>query len=255
MHKKYKVSLILSMIGSSLAFVFAFLGLIFLSVYEIYANALNIFLNTSVSSDGTTLLQMLNELGILVEDFALGFYIFTIIMNIFTVLLAIPCVVLTIISFNNINLSPVEFQKKSKLHIWRLISVGLAIESISMEMLSYIESSLSTISTLVNAALIVSLVFGIISLVENNKVVKKINSKVTQAEIHPTYNEVINNEIIDVKEDKVEEVKEEPKIIEQAKLDEMYDLLSKLEKSYKSGEMTYEDYERMKKTILDNYLK
>ena len=39
------------------------------------------------------------------------------------------------------------------------------------------------------------------------------------------------------------------------KLDEMYELLSKLEKSYKENKITSEDYERMKKTILDNYLK
>ena len=41
----------------------------------------------------------------------------------------------------------------------------------------------------------------------------------------------------------------------QSKLDEFYTLLSKLEKSYKNGEVTQEDYERMKKTILENYMK
>ena len=49
-------------------------------------------------------------------------------------------------------------------------------------------------------------------------------------------------------------VNQEP-TIDQSKLDEMYELLSKLEKSYKENKITSEDYERMKKTILDNYLK
>jgi len=61
---------------------------------------------------------------------------------------------------------------------------------------------------------------------------------------------VTNNSNVEVKE-----VKDEKEVkVDNEKLNQVYELLSKLEKSYKNGEVSEEDYNRMKQTILDNYL-
>ena len=41
--------------------------------------------------------------------------------------------------------------------------------------------------------------------------------------------------------------------MKQDNLEDLYNLIAKLEKSYKDGEISQEDYERMKQTIINNY--
>ena len=50
-----------------------------------------------------------------------------------------------------------------------------------------------------------------------------------------------------------EVIDEQEKIKRNQRLDELYSLLAKLEKSYKNNEISTEEYQRMKETILSNF--
>ena len=257
MRKKYKVSLILGLVSSSVAMLLSLISLIYFAIYQNFVLFLDAILNTT-SSDGRTILEMLTTLGIQVSEIGVIIYVMMTTFNIMSLLLAVPGFVFSLLGFRKLNLSPKEFQAKHKFNIWRLIGIGLTIESITLQSTALLHDLLSTLSTLVQAASIVALIFGIVTLVENRKMVKQEEQRVYDAAYTPVYNEVKNKEDSDVLQEVLNEIDAEENVqpeAEPSKLDEMYDLLAKLEKSYKNGEVSYEDYERMKKTILDNYLK
>ena len=253
MRKKYKVSLILGIVSSSVALFLSLISLIYFAVYQNFVLFLDVILNTA-SSSGTTIYEMLYELGIQISEIGVIIYAMMITFNIMSLLLAVPGFVLSLLGFRKINLSPEEFQRKNKFNVWRLIGVGLTIESLALQSTALIHELLSTISTLANAACIVSLIFGIVALVENGKMLKQAEQESYNATYSPVYNNE-DNEIINEVLNEIENEESHDQQVDQSKLDEMYDLLAKLEKSYKNGEVSFDDYQRMKKTILDNYMK
>ena len=184
------------------------------------------------------------------------------------VVLSIPCFVLSLLSFKDSSLDANEFQKRNKKHIFLLISFGLAYLANSYELGSTVVPTLSIFS-LAAGVLIIFGFFKVLQQIRFNKYyLKVLQAKKAQEEAKEqqryTFEQTrfeTNNQGNQIGEENLaqpeikEEVKEQPSELEKVKLDELYSLLSKLEKSYKNGEVNQEDYERMKKTLLENYMK
>ena len=260
MRKKYKVSCILGLIGSSIALLLSLISLIYFAIYENFVLFLDMFLNMT-SSSGTTVIEAITSLNIPMDTMAIFVYSLMVTFNVIALVFAIPGFIFSIVGFKNVNISAKDFQAKKKFNIWRIIGIGLVIESLAFESTEYIEETFSAISSLANVVCVIALIMGIVALVENGRAVRNIERAEKNAVIMEVYNEVEiektkeNEEILNEVLNEIEEESSEQVVVNQAKLDEMYDLLSKLEKSYKTGEVSFEDYERMKKTILDNYMR
>lgn len=267
MNSRFKTPLLFGLIGSSITFICALIGVIYLSNYTNYFEFCEAFM-AQVLSNGMTVEDVIKEMAPVITEsmVRVAMYYYFLISGMLSMLLCIPCIVLSILSFRSSTLSAEDFQKRNKLHVFLLISFGLSYLANSYEMGS---TALSAISIFAIIALVLVIIgfFKALSVVRFNKYLLKVQTtrkayeeKLRQEQEMKAAEEAkfANAEANQIGEENLEkpETHEETATqVDQVKLDELYSLLSKLEKSYKNGEVTQEDYERMKKTILENYMK
>ena len=265
MDRRLKTPLILVLIACGINIICALLGLIYLAQYDNFFAYFELMMNTEIE-EGMTILSYISSL---LPDFSAEklrsiLYVYFIVTNVFSILLSIPGIIFSSITFKDNDISVEDFQARNKFHIWLLVSIGLAYFSNSYEMGSAIYSVLSTFSLAVIVLLVVAFI-KVLRAVRYNKyafdlyLVRKAKEEKEQAndyEFKPANNEFEYEHGRQIGEENLDKpVSETRPSIDQSKLDEMYQLLAKLEKSYKANEITFEDYDRMKKTILENYLK
>ena len=190
-------------------------------------------------------------------------FVTLIVMNILYIVLAIPGIVVAVLCLKD-GLADVEvFQKRKGLHIFQIVSIGLALLANSVSVNEYtVSSSMYMLRLPILALLIIALGNTIRELVINSRVFNKPNNP-SQEQIRqendynfedrfekPRESEEYRD-YPDIKEEKVDDEKVKQR---QEQLEKAYELLAKLEKSYKNGEISKDDYDRMKKTILDDFM-
>ena len=265
MKRRLNVPLILALIGSGLSFVLGLVGLIYLSKYRNFFAFYKEYLGQEFEA-GQTIEQYILTLfpSITVANLRTIIYSYFVASSVLSVVMCIPAIIFAILCFKDNENSVEEFQARNKLHIWLLVSIGLAYLGNGYEMCSLVFEELGIISIGAVVVLIIAFI-KIIKVMRLNSYAFKLSQirkaqeekqeqdrySYDQSRFEPASNE--GNQIGEENLDKPV-INEEP-TVDQSKLDEMYELLSKLEKSYKENNISKEDYERMKKTILDNYLK
>jgi len=259
--KRFNLAIVFGIIASSLLLLSSIVSLAMTVSVDAFVNIFNTLLNDEVF--GVFINSMITpETPISVVTTI--FYIIILIFNILSFIMAVPSLVFAILNIKEKDLSVEDFQKNNKKHIGLLITLGIGYLGNSYSVISLLNDSLSILSSASNVLFIVAFVFALLEIINNKKALNK-NDKVVDVvdnvDVNNNYENVKVNEngnvILEKNNSNVEvkEVKDEKEVkVDNEKLNQVYELLSKLEKSYKNGEVSEEDYNRMKQTILDNYL-
>lgn len=264
MKRRLNLPLILTLIGSGLSLIIGLVGLIYLAQFKNFFSLYEMIVNQEVQA-GQTIEELILSIVPTMTSTNLRtmMYSYFIVSSVLSIIMCIPAIIFSILCFKDNECSVEEFQARNKYHIWLLVSIGLAFIGNGYEMGSMVFETLSIFST----GAIVVLVIAFVKVVQT----MRLNSyafKLSQARKAQEAKEEQDRYSFDqsryestsegnqIGEENLEKpvVNQEP-VVDQSKLDEMYELLSKLEKSYKENKISTEDYERMKKTILENYLK
>ena len=177
-----------------------------------------------------------------------------VVMSFVGALLCIPAVVFSIICINHYSLSVEAFERKRKIHILTLIFIGVGYFASNNTMGAAVNSIFAFLSTPCDILAIASFFMFLYEYRLNRKQVvlsgRYDNDYPTK---NNNDNSVLDAEVTLSDKDKEPEISQEEKERRQQKLDELYMLLAKLEKSYKNNELSTEEYQRMKETILSNF--
>lgn len=246
-NNKYKVAAILGIIASAFALFTAINGIFSIAIMENFFVVFDEMMNMVIDPETQmTYLDMIEQLGIFtIDEFRTMVYMILVIMFSILIVVSIVALLLSIFSIKDGSLNRQEFQKKNVKHIFFVVFMGLLFTSIAGDIACILA--------------LIAFILALVDIVNNNKVLKLHN--VTQDENF--YENAGEENFFDYKKNPIpEERKEEVKEVTQEdikaqeekkmKLEETFKLLSKLEKSYKSGEIDEESYKRMKETIMNN---
>ena len=240
LRRKYKTGITLGIIGLSLIILDGIIGAIALLdrvlVYQLLESLL--MLDTTISIE--EMYQFFDVIQIVL-----------IFISLIAALLCIPGIIFLSIAAKDSKCDVNTFQSRTKKHVLALVFLGVAFVESSNAMGSIVLAELSVLSIAETVLCILSFVF-ILSEVRMNKRYFDNQVFVSSSNVE---------EAIDVEDKKEEDPfaqyrQEETQTQEDKNsLEELYELLSKLEKQYKNNELSEEDYKRMKQTIIDNYYK
>ena len=262
--RRLNLPLILTLIGSGLSLIFGLVGLIYLAQYKNFFGFYEMFLGQEVAQ-GQTIEDLILSIvpTMTTANLRTMMYSYFIVSGVLSILMCVPAIIFAILCFKDNECSVEEFQARNKYHVWLLVSIGLAYMGNSYEMGSLAFDALSIFSIGAVVVLVIAFI-KVIQVMRLNSYAFKLSlarkaQEEKEAQDRYSYDQTryeSTSEGNQIGEENLEKpvVNQEP-TVDQSKLDEMYELLSKLEKSYKENKITSEDYERMKKTILDNYLK
>ena len=244
-NKKYKIAAILGIIACSITIITGFINFFAVAVIDTFFQLFDEMLAVVIDqSTGTTYYDLILQLGIMtIDEFRTLTYILVLVMYGLLIFTGIIGLLLSIFSVKDGSLNRQEFQKRNVKHVFFLIFMGLLAFSIA--------GDIPVILSLV------AFVLGLIDVI-NNKKVLKIHNVTSETNFYENageenfYNYKKNPVPEEKKEDVIEIVEtEEEKKARQIKLEEAFELLSKLEKSYKTGEIDEDNYKRMKETIMN----
>ena len=253
MKKRFKLATVFTIIASAFCIFNGFIGAIGLFFDEVYNSIWQYFMSqVDVSNiNDPEIYEFLEYLQTILRVALIG-------ANVLAGLSAIPSLVFAIICANHNEYSVEAFQRKNGLHIAFLVFIGISNNySAGGSTASFVSDLFSLLDTVAAVFLTISFIFALIEIIQNYRSVKAAEKycNVSTQEIKPTFeNEVeqqkpLEAEIAPV----VVESEKEVKVVKQDNLEDLYNLIAKLEKSYKDGEISQEDYERMKQTIINNY--
>ena len=244
-NKKFKAASILGIIAGAFSIFYGIEGLLSYAIAENFFVLFDEMLQMVVDYEtGMTYLDLINELGIFtIDSFRAILYVILVTISVISLVFGIVGVILASLCVKDGSINRQEFQKRNVKHVFFVISMGLLVVSGA------------------DITFVLALIAFILALIDmtNNKKQLKIHNVSADENFYERAGEEnffdykknpIPQEVVEVKEETVEEKieKEEKKM----KLEETFELLSKLEKSYKNGEIDEEAYKRMKNTILDN---
>lgn len=257
MKKRFKLATVFTIIASAFCIFNGFIGAIGLFFDEVYNSIwqyLMSMVNVTVPSDPidqTEFFEMLDLFKTYMRVALIG-------ANALAGLSAIPSLVFAIICSRHNEYSVEAFQRKNGLHIAFLVFIGISMNfSAGGSTASFVFDLFSLLDTVAAVFLTISFIFALIEIIQNYRSVKLAEKycNVSNQEVQPTFENKVEQqkpleaEITPV----VVESEKEVKVVKQDNLEELYNLIAKLEKSYKDGEISQEDYERMKNTIINNY--
>ena len=194
-------------------------------------------------------------------------------LNLVQVIVGILGLVFSIIVSKDIHYSVIKFHKKRGLHIAHIIIMGVCGETTATSLLTL--TDLSIITTAAGILFSLALLFGIIGVAVGGKQYSSLMNYNKRAQYQNEFQAKLNvdNPVVEeVKEEQTEvtqEVIEEKVELEQVEstpvnekvplsqeeVENIYSLLAKLEREYKSNQIDEESYKRMKDTIIDNLRK
>lgn len=254
----FKRSILLTLIGLGLNALVLLFSFIYFSVQKTFAEFF-VLISPIVIEEGTTVGQMLEQLGITAEYFYVGILTMNIIYLAFDVILLI----FTLLCRNDHKLNLINFNRKKVLHIFYIIFIGLGFLVFDTNLVSTF-SPYSSFTSLLDTATFVLYIIAFYNAIKgtyinskfltsidgyNNSASKKYYQGYSNHEydnVNEEYEKGKEDEVIDI----VDNDEENDNHID---YEELYTLLAKLERQYKNGEIDEENYNRMKKTILDNY--
>lgn len=262
MYRRMKKAPVLSLIASCLIFISTLVGMIVFSTVNAFYNLAE-YLVQDIQIDGKNLFEILESANFNLGAFMVTLYVTFMFLN---VVLLVACVLLFVNSIrvmNHYKLSIEDFNKKNKSHIFYIVTLGVTLLLMENDAGSYAFDIFTFTSIAAMVLLIIALANTLTYVVYAKRRYKKEQATIKD-EASETYDfkEAEEPFTFDGGKQIGEEVLDKPNIQQdeeyakrQEKLEEMYALLAKLEKQYKNGEISLEDYQRMKETILENYLK
>lgn len=255
MNKKFKAAMILSVVVTSIVIFVALISLItlgskevfkekMLGLFEIEDDTLYLLGVELTSLVGLTTEQINEEIALLTATY----YSMNLICSVLAIIFAGIALAFSIVCIKDCNLDVNTFRQRKKFHITIGVMLIFVFITTSFFVSGIIYSSLSLITDLVHYASLVNFILVFVGI--------KSRPMYHYIPPEPANAESINNENNVI--DEVSPVSSESKTQDEEtikKLQEGYELLAKLEKSYRNNEISYEDYERMKNTILENFKK
>lgn len=253
--RKYKTATFMPLIASSIMIflsIATMIGVLSESVFPkmyyglieqmniIYGDIEAIF--TELEGDATTLRVLI--------------FTMFLVFSILGLILSVPATIFSILCLKDYSLEVESFQKRNKLHVFQFISIILLIVASNINVSSYLFGSfVSLLSLAITIISIISLVNVIREMTINRRLA---NNQENESEVNNRYQSYQEQTFEETepenKETVIEKEKPQVKEVDKGKLEETYELLAKLEKSHRNGELSDEDYERMKKTILDSFV-
>lgn len=256
MKKRFKLATVFTIIASAFCIFNGFIGAIGLFFDEVYNSIWQYFIsmaNLTVPSNPMGQREFIEMLDLIKTYMR----VILIVLNLVVGLSAIPSLVFAIICSNHNEYSVEAFQRKNGLHIAFLVFIGISMNySAGGSTASFVSDLFSLLDTVAAVFLTISFIFALIEIIQNYRSVKLAEKycNVSSQEVKPTFeNKVEQQKPLEAEITPVVESEKEVKVVKQDNLEELYNLIAKLEKSYKDGEISQEDYERMKNTIINNY--
>lgn len=248
--KNSKISIVTSILLS----ICSIYSLVKLFIIENVIEFITNYFDNLLFSDA--FIETLDTLNISFADVALFFYIYMLITAIMLLLLSIALFVLSVHVENCFDFSIEKLNKRKPLYIVYLILIIATLLFTS-------NFEIPSTGLIISSLYIVSIILLIISLVGAIKILISISNEYKKSKVEPELQTTPSEKQPDFDSsihsgNQIgEENLDKPIIINnnQEKLDEMYLLLSKLEKQFKNGEISNDDYQRMKETILNTYFK
>ncbi len=247
MNKKFKISIIFAIIGTSLMLLNYIINAISMIPYHRYLTIFDSVLKPYY-------LQFLVEIyGISgLEDFKLYYYLYIVISNILGMLIALTGFILSLVCIKDCKLSFSDFQKRKTLHIFYIVFIGLNLvfKGINNFLEIYSPSSYLS-SSLLGPVFLLALIFAIIAVVTNKTSARIQNNYLTYG--NDPFAKDENGESIYANEKKIEEKLHDEYVIEKQQSEEnlknAFEQLAQIEKSYKNGEIQEEEYKNKKQEL------
>ena len=252
MKKRFKLATVFTIIASAFCIFNGFIGAIGLFFDEVYNSIWQYFMSqVDVSNiNDPEIYEFLEYLQTILRVALIG-------ANVLAGLSAIPSLVFAIICSNHNEYSVEAFQRKNGLHIAFLVFIGISMNfSAGGSTASFVSDLFSLLDTVAAVFLTISFIFALIEIIQNYRSVKSAEKycNVSTQEVKPTFEDKVEQQKpLEAEITPVVESEKEVKVVKQDNLEDLYNLIAKLEKSYKDGEISQEDYERMKQTIINNY--
>lgn len=266
-NKSFKRSVVLGIIASSLLIL---AGIISLIMFGIHSTYIIIFDEIVQLVGGVDVVEIYFNSPI---DVILSVsYVVVLFLNLVQVIVGILGLVFSIVVSKDVHYSVIKFHKKRGLHIAYIIIMGVCGETTATSLLTL--TDLSIIITAASVLFSLALLFGIIGVVVTGKQYSSLMNYNKRAQYQNEFQAKLNadNPVVEeVKEESevTQEVIEEKVEIEQVEptpvnekvplsqeeVENIYSLLAKLEREYKSNQIDEESYKRMKDTIIDNLRK
>ena len=253
----FKRSITLGLIALCMNVCILITSFIYFSNHETFAD-FYIYLSSLEYGEGITAGDMFLEAGVTADILYIGILGLNVICLIFDAVLAL----FIILCRNSHKLNLINFNKRKTLHVFYIVFLGLGFAFFDTNIVTTF-SPYGSLFGLLETAIFVLYIIAFINAIRgvsiNSKIVNSIDGYNTQASkrYYSGYNnheyENVNEVYETAKEDEVIDVKEEPEVNNNVDYEELYTLLAKLERQYKSGEVDEETYKRMKQTLLDNY--
>lgn len=263
---RYRFATISLLFCSLIIVLLGIISLVVLLIPENYPNIYYSFLS-GIEAIAPNFEAQMNELSGDPELLKMTLFVMLVIMNVGNVIFAIPGIIAASLCLKDATADVESYQKRKGLHIFQIVSIGLALLANSFAIYEYtISASMYILRLPILALLIIAIGNVIRENVINSNVINNKNSQ-TQDNIEeePKNNYEFEDRFSQERPKETEEYREKPEIKEnkvsdekikerQEQLEKAYELLAKLEKSYKNGELSQEDYDRMKQTILNDFM-
>ncbi len=243
LNRKFKVSTILAIIALSILLLQYFINSITLIPYDRYTAYFNSYLKPYY-------IEIYGPSEI--ENFKKAFYMAVVVVNSFGLLLSFTGLILSIISLCDCKLPFTKFQKRKALHIVYVVFVGLnfIFSNVGGMVETYVTSFIISIS-IHSTLLLIALIFAIIALV-SNKTSERIQKNYLKYGNDPFAKDENGNSIYAKEKEEEEKLHKEYLIKKQhveEELKDTFEQLSLLEKSYKNGEISEEEYQLKKQSL------
>ncbi len=244
LNRKFKVSTILAIIGLSVMLLQYFINSITLIPYDRYTAYFNSYLEPYYINENYSSLE--------IETYKNTLYMVIVISNVLGLFFSAAGLVLSIISLRDCKLFFEKFQKRKALHIVYIVFVGInfVFRNLGSIVETYTSSFYISIS-IHSPLLIIAFILGIIALV-SNKTSERIQKNYLKYGNDPFAKDENGNSIY-AKEKEEEEKLHNEYMIEkkqsEEKLKDTFEQLALLEKLYKNGKISEEEYQLKKQDL------
>lgn len=259
-NSSFKKSITLSYVAVGLNLLILLFSFLYFTPHSSFAE-FYVELTSFEYEEGVTFAMMFEEFGVTAE----AFYLAILFINILTTVMVLAILTFTLLCRNDHKLNLFNYNRRRTLHIFYIICLGIGFLCLDSNLISTFSPYASICSLLEVAVFVLYLIAFIFALkgeITNSKLANSIGGY-NRYESKKYYSGYSNREYDNVNEvyeapkvDEVEEKEELPSetVSKEKDYTELYELLAKLEKQYKNGEIDLETYQRMKKTILESYI-
>jgi hypothetical protein len=256
----FKKSITLSLIAVGLNLLILLFSFLYFTPHSTFAK-FYVEISSLEYAEGMNIAEMFEEFGVTAEIF----YLSILLINILTTIMVLAILTFTLLCRNDHKLNLINYNRRRTLHVFYIVCLGIGFLCLDSNLISTFSPYASICGLLEVAVFVLYLIAFIFALkgeITNSRLANSIGGY-NRYESKKYYSGYSNREYDNVNEvyeapkvDEVEEKEELPSetVSKEKDYTELYELLAKLEKQYKNGEIDSETYQRMKKTLLESYI-